>query len=206
MVFCSKCGEKLPENAYFCSRCGMRTKKGQEAKVSPPREDPLYAPSSQMAYFRMLEATHIKPYYTALREYLQEKKELDRKYGGEYTTEHEELKRKYEPRLIEPVSGAYLMGLAGVLSKSDADERRYMRGEISWEECKIRYFRYSIEAELRDEKPDYEDINYSRRLIAEIIEEVRRTQMLTFNHLTKGSYKRKATKMEIETLEKIGRI
>jgi len=36
MVFCSKCGEEVPENAYFCPRCGVRTRKGVEAGVSTP--------------------------------------------------------------------------------------------------------------------------------------------------------------------------
>ncbi len=36
MVFCSKCGEKLPENAYFCFKCGIRTRKGIEVGISPP--------------------------------------------------------------------------------------------------------------------------------------------------------------------------
>jgi len=36
MVFCSKCGKELPENAYFCSNCGVKTAKGQEAKVAMP--------------------------------------------------------------------------------------------------------------------------------------------------------------------------
>lgn len=39
MVFCSKCGEELPENAYFCPKCGVRTSKGVEARISSPRED-----------------------------------------------------------------------------------------------------------------------------------------------------------------------
>jgi len=39
MVFCSNCGEEIPENAYFCLRCGVRTKKGIEAGVSTPWED-----------------------------------------------------------------------------------------------------------------------------------------------------------------------
>jgi ribosomal protein L40E len=39
MVFCSKCGVSLTENANFCPKCGVRTKKGKEAKVSPPWED-----------------------------------------------------------------------------------------------------------------------------------------------------------------------
>jgi len=36
MVFCSRCGEELPENAYFCLKCGVRTIKGIEADVAPP--------------------------------------------------------------------------------------------------------------------------------------------------------------------------
>ncbi|MHA2231225.1 MAG: zinc-ribbon domain-containing protein [Candidatus Hodarchaeales archaeon] len=36
MVFCSKCGKELPENAYFCPICGVKTAKGIEANVSMP--------------------------------------------------------------------------------------------------------------------------------------------------------------------------
>jgi predicted amidophosphoribosyltransferase len=38
MVFCSKCGEELPEKAYFCPKCGVRTEKGKEVKVPFPWE------------------------------------------------------------------------------------------------------------------------------------------------------------------------
>jgi ribosomal protein L40E len=34
MVFCSKCGTELPEDAYFCPKCGVRTRKGVEAGVT----------------------------------------------------------------------------------------------------------------------------------------------------------------------------
>jgi uncharacterized membrane protein YvbJ len=37
--FCSKCGEKLSEDAYFCPKCGVKTRKGVEAGVSTPSED-----------------------------------------------------------------------------------------------------------------------------------------------------------------------
>lgn len=36
MVFCSHCGEELPENAYFCLICGVMTSKGVETGVSYP--------------------------------------------------------------------------------------------------------------------------------------------------------------------------
>jgi predicted amidophosphoribosyltransferase len=38
-VYCSSCGEELSENAYFCPRCGVRTKKGAEMRISGPWED-----------------------------------------------------------------------------------------------------------------------------------------------------------------------
>lgn len=38
-MFCSSCGKELPEKAYFCPRCGVRTKKGVEAGISTPWED-----------------------------------------------------------------------------------------------------------------------------------------------------------------------
>ena len=39
MVFCSNCGEKLPEDANFCTKCGFRTRRGVEEGVSAPTED-----------------------------------------------------------------------------------------------------------------------------------------------------------------------
>ena len=39
MVFCSKCGKELPENAYFCAMCGVKTAKGVEANVPMPYGD-----------------------------------------------------------------------------------------------------------------------------------------------------------------------
>ena len=39
MVFCTNCGEELPDNAYFCIKCGVRTRRGKEENVPLPRED-----------------------------------------------------------------------------------------------------------------------------------------------------------------------
>jgi uncharacterized membrane protein YvbJ len=39
MVYCSKCGNELPENAFFCPKCGVKTPKGAEANVSMPYKD-----------------------------------------------------------------------------------------------------------------------------------------------------------------------
>ena len=38
-MFCSKCGEELPDGAYFCPRCGARTRRGVEAGILTPSEE-----------------------------------------------------------------------------------------------------------------------------------------------------------------------
>lgn len=35
-MFCSQCGEELPETANFCLKCGVMTSKGVDAGVSSP--------------------------------------------------------------------------------------------------------------------------------------------------------------------------
>jgi ribosomal protein L40E len=45
MVYCSNCGEKLADEAYFCPKCGTKTLKGKEAKTPYPSselEDAFY--------------------------------------------------------------------------------------------------------------------------------------------------------------------
>ena len=39
MIYCTRCGEQLAENANFCSRCGVRTQKGRETNVPFPVEN-----------------------------------------------------------------------------------------------------------------------------------------------------------------------
>jgi uncharacterized membrane protein YvbJ len=39
VVFCIHCGEKLAEDANFCTKCGHRTRRAIEAGVSAPVED-----------------------------------------------------------------------------------------------------------------------------------------------------------------------
>ncbi len=39
MVYCSKCGEKLDDNAYFCFKCGTKTEKAKAAKVQYPADE-----------------------------------------------------------------------------------------------------------------------------------------------------------------------
>jgi uncharacterized membrane protein YvbJ len=39
MTYCHSCGEKLPENALFCPKCGAKTVEGVKANVSGPSEE-----------------------------------------------------------------------------------------------------------------------------------------------------------------------
>jgi len=38
MLYCSKCGQKLEENFYFCPKCGTKTKAGIAAGAQEPWE------------------------------------------------------------------------------------------------------------------------------------------------------------------------
>ncbi|MCW4040857.1 MAG: zinc-ribbon domain-containing protein [Candidatus Bathyarchaeota archaeon] len=35
-MFCSQCAEELPDTAYFCLKCGVKTSSGIEAGVASP--------------------------------------------------------------------------------------------------------------------------------------------------------------------------
>jgi ribosomal protein L40E len=61
MVFCSTCGQKVPEDAYFCPKCGFRTRKGVEAGVAAPIEDVREA-------FARMEKELEKAFTTAAKE------------------------------------------------------------------------------------------------------------------------------------------
>ncbi len=39
MVYCSNCGTKIDDNAYFCFKCGTKTQKGKTAKAMYPSDE-----------------------------------------------------------------------------------------------------------------------------------------------------------------------
>lgn len=39
MVYCSNCGEKIPDDAYFCPKCGAKTPIGKAAKATYPTDE-----------------------------------------------------------------------------------------------------------------------------------------------------------------------
>ena len=67
MGFCSNCGEELPEDAYFCPKCGVRTRKGVEAGVSTPLEELNYALSKMGEEMEKAFVTAAKEIQRAVR-------------------------------------------------------------------------------------------------------------------------------------------
>jgi len=39
MVYCSNCGEKIPDDAYFCPKCGIKTPKGKASNMAYPSDE-----------------------------------------------------------------------------------------------------------------------------------------------------------------------
>ena len=39
LVYCSNCGSKIDDEAYFCPKCGTKTPKGKAAKASYPADE-----------------------------------------------------------------------------------------------------------------------------------------------------------------------
>ena len=39
MVYCSNCGEKIPDDALFCPKCGTKTPKGKASNATYPSDE-----------------------------------------------------------------------------------------------------------------------------------------------------------------------
>jgi ribosomal protein L40E len=39
MVYCSHCGEKIPDDAYFCPKCGTKTPIGKASNATYPSDE-----------------------------------------------------------------------------------------------------------------------------------------------------------------------
>lgn len=39
MAYCSNCGEKIPDDAYFCPKCGTKTPKGKASNMTYPSDE-----------------------------------------------------------------------------------------------------------------------------------------------------------------------
>jgi uncharacterized membrane protein YvbJ len=39
MVYCSNCGEKMADDAYFCPKCGTKTPKGKASNATYPSDE-----------------------------------------------------------------------------------------------------------------------------------------------------------------------
>ena len=70
MVFCSNCGTDLPEKAYFCFNCGVRTAKGVEANVSMPYKEVVSDIERQLEKAALATSEEVKNVFNKARENL----------------------------------------------------------------------------------------------------------------------------------------
>jgi predicted amidophosphoribosyltransferase len=68
MLFCSKCGNELPENAYFCPNCGIKTAKGVEANVSIPYGEVFSEMEKQLEKAFLMASEEVKKGFNKARE------------------------------------------------------------------------------------------------------------------------------------------
>ena len=68
MVFCTKCGTELPENANFCLSCGVRTARGVEAKVPLPYKEMFSDMENQLETAFTTASEEIKNAFSKARE------------------------------------------------------------------------------------------------------------------------------------------
>lgn len=74
MTYCSHCGEKIPEDAYFCPKCGNKTVKGlQENAPSPSDElkDAFYKVGLELERAFNIAARETHAAYVKARENMQ---------------------------------------------------------------------------------------------------------------------------------------
>jgi len=68
MVFCSKCGKELPEDAHFCLNCGTRTAKGEAAKVPTPYKEKVSEMEKQLEKGFQTASEEIKKAFNKAKE------------------------------------------------------------------------------------------------------------------------------------------
>jgi len=75
MVFCHKCGVELPDNVYFCPKCGVRTIKGEEEGISTIWEDmkdTFHKIGKEMEKALSLAASEMEKAFQTAKENIQE--------------------------------------------------------------------------------------------------------------------------------------
>ncbi len=76
MVYCSNCGSKIDEDAYFCPKCGTKTLKGKAAKATYPADEiraALYQAGLELEKAFTIAAKETQAAFKKAKEGLQEK-------------------------------------------------------------------------------------------------------------------------------------
>jgi ribosomal protein L40E len=76
LVYCSNCGSKIEEEAFFCSKCGTKTAKGKNAKTPYPSDeirDALYQVGIELEKAFSLAAKETQAAFKKVKENFQQK-------------------------------------------------------------------------------------------------------------------------------------
>lgn len=76
LVYCSNCGSKIDEDAYFCPKCGTKTLKGKAAKATYPADeirDAFYQAGLELEKAFTIAAKETHAAFKKVKQGLQEK-------------------------------------------------------------------------------------------------------------------------------------
>ena len=76
MVYCSNCGSKIDDEAYFCPKCGAKTLKGKAAKANYPSDeirDALYQVGIELEKAFTIAAKETQAAFRKVSENIQQK-------------------------------------------------------------------------------------------------------------------------------------
>jgi len=76
LVYCSNCGSKIDDEAFFCPKCGTKTAKGKNAKTPYPSDeirDTLYQVGIELEKAFTLAAKETNAAFKKVKENMQQK-------------------------------------------------------------------------------------------------------------------------------------
>jgi DNA-directed RNA polymerase subunit RPC12/RpoP len=86
MVYCSKCGAQITDDANFCPKCGIKTPQGKAAKADYPSDelrDAFYQVGQELEKAFTIAAKETHAAFKKVNENMQEKKRSNQSGQGD---------------------------------------------------------------------------------------------------------------------------